>query len=53
MFASLVEKCALNSRYNAGGINVAEMPNFSGPGRAETEGLIRYAFAAERLTLPH
>ena len=53
LYESLVEKCAFNSRYNAGGINVAEMPDFSGPGRAETEGLMRYAFAPERLTLPH
>lgn len=47
-----MELCSTNSRFNAGGINVEEMPDFSGDGQAITEGELRYAMAPERLTLP-
>lgn len=48
----IVDKCSRDSRFNAGGLNVAEMPSFGGPGRAETEGAVMYAMAPRRLTLP-
>lgn len=51
-FGDIVELCSTNSRFNAGGINVEEMPDFSGNGRAVVEGRLRYAMAPERLTLP-
>ncbi len=52
-FDQIVYMCASESRFNAGGINVAEMPDFGGQGRAEIEGRMRYAMAPERLTLPY
>ncbi len=52
-FEKIVNVCATDSRFNAGGINVVEMPDFGGQGRAEIEGRMRYAMAPERLTLPY
>ena len=49
----IVDMCSTDLRFNAGGLNVAEMPSFSGQGRAETEGAVMYAMAPERLTLPN
>ncbi|CAD6590110.1 MAG: hypothetical protein ASARMPRED_004570 [Alectoria sarmentosa] len=51
-FESILELCSMDSRFNAGGINVEEMPDFSGDGRAVREGRLRFAMAPERLTLP-
>lgn len=51
-FESILELCSTDSRFNAGGINVEEMPDFSGDGRAVREGQLRFAMAPERLTLP-
>lgn len=51
-FEAVVGLCASDSRWNAGGVNVEVMPDFSGDGRAEREGRMRYAMAPERLTLP-
>lgn len=48
----ILELCSTNSRFNAGGINVQEMPDFSGDGQAFVAGAMRYAMAPERLTLP-
>lgn len=51
-FAAIVEPCSTNSRFNAGGINVEEMPDFSGDGSVVVERRLRYVMAPERLTLP-
>lgn len=51
-YSEILELCATDSRFNAGGINVLEMPDFSGDGQGVMEGLVRYAMAPERLTLP-
>ena len=53
VFEDIVELCARDSRFNVGGFNVAEMPDFSGQGHAYMEGEMMYAMAPERLTLPH
>ena len=53
VFEDIVELCARDSRFNVGGFNVAEMPDFSGQGHAYMEGELMYAMAPERLTLPH
>ena len=50
IFGSLFEKCAVDSRYNAGSINVAELPDFSGDGRAIVQYEQRFLMAPERLT---
>ena len=50
-FAAILEECSTDSRWNAGGINVREMPSFGGDGRAVEGGKLRYAMAPERLTL--
>lgn len=47
----IVEVCGRDSRWNAGGENVEEMPDFGGDGRAVVEGEMRYVMAPERLTL--
>ena len=51
-FQQIVELCSTDSKYNAGSLNVAEMPDFSGSGRPITEGETMWAMAPERLTLP-
>ena len=53
LFDDIVELCSRDSRFNAGGFNVAEMPDFSQQGHAYREGELMYAMAPERLTLPH
>ncbi len=45
------EKCAGDSRWNAGSINVGEMPGFGGDGTAVVGGEARWVMAPERLTL--
>lgn len=52
-FEMIVEMCARDSRFNAGVINVAILPDFSGQGEPEVEGQMRYIMAPERLTLPY
>lgn len=52
IFEWMVELCSTDSKFNAGGINVLELPDFSGPGSAVREENMRYAMAPERLTLP-
>jgi len=51
IFGAIVEKCGTNSRFNAGNINVDDMPSFSGDGLPLTPGYPRYVMAAERMTL--
>lgn len=50
---NLLERCILDSRFNAGGLNVGVWPSFAGDGRAERgrEGGVRVVVAPERLTL--
>ena len=50
IFGALIERCALDSRYNAGSINVQSLPKGRDqPGEAMTEGFPRYALAPARL----
>ncbi len=51
IFSGIISVCAHNSRFNAGSVNVAVLPNFGQEGRAEYEGRNRYLLAPERLTL--
>ncbi|KAL9065291.1 MAG: hypothetical protein Q9161_008320 [Pseudevernia consocians] len=51
-FEEIVELCSTDSRFNAGGMNVREMPDFSGDGEGIVEEGVRFAMAPERLTLP-
>ena len=46
-----MQTCSTDSRFNAGVVNVRDLPDFSGDGRAVEEGKLRYAMAPERLTL--
>lgn len=50
-FEAIVQTCSTDSRFNAGVVNVRDLPDFSGDGRAVEEGKLRYAMAPERLTL--
>ena len=45
------EKCATNSRYNAGTSNVKTLPDFTGDGQAVDNWEARFIMAPERLTL--
>jgi len=47
IFLEMVEKCAYDSRFNVGSINVAELPSAEGKGTAQTggDGVLRYALA--------
>lgn len=50
-FKPLVEKCAFDSNFNAGGINVGELPSLEGSGTAtRDEDGIRYMMASTPLT---
>ena len=51
MFNPLINKCAFDSRYNAGGVNVGELPSPEGNGTSETdEDSIRFMLASAPLT---
>ena len=51
IFKPLVNKCAYDSRYNSGGINVGVMPNLTTNGTAETDVLAnRFVLASTPLT---
>lgn len=46
IFGAIIQRCALDSRYNAGSINVESLPKGRDqPGAAMTEGFPRYALA--------
>lgn len=49
IFLELVEKCAYDSRYNAGSINMAVLPTRESQGRPETEGTLMYAMGPQPL----
>ena len=51
IWAQIIEKCAYDSRYNAGSENVAELPDFSQDGRPKSTSKTMWLFAPERLTL--
>ena len=44
-------QCAADGRYNAGSINVFDVPDFGGDGSGVDPGEGRYMMASERLTL--
>ncbi|KAI4241311.1 MAG: hypothetical protein L6R40_004617 [Gallowayella cf. fulva] len=48
---SIIAKCAFNSKYNAGTVNVAELPDFSQDGSSEHHDRVAWLLAPERLTL--
>ena len=51
IYKALVDKCAFDSRFNAGGINVEEMPDWGTAGTAaEDDSANRYFFASMPLT---
>ena len=51
IYKALVDKCAFDSRFNAGGINVGEMPGLGIAGTAaEDDSANRYFFASMPLT---
>lgn len=45
IFLEMVEKCAYDSRWNAGSINVAELPSPQGEGRPQIARALMYAMA--------
>lgn len=51
IFSGLIDECAFDSRFNAGSINVAVLPDFGQDGRAEDARFFMYLLAPERLTL--
>ena len=51
VFRKIRDECAHDALYNAGAINVWELPDFSGDGDAVDRREGRYLMAPERLTL--
>ena len=51
IYGAMVEKCAFNSPWNGGAINVKEVPKINSDGEAVDERLGRFLFAPESLTL--
>ncbi len=51
IFDQIRRECAGGSQYNAGAMNVFELPDFSGDGSGMVEEWGRYLMAPERLTL--
>lgn len=51
IFGEMRRQCASNWIYNAGGINVLDLPDFSSDGTAVLEDVARFMMATERLTL--
>ena len=49
IYGLIIERCGLRSQYNAGSINVEQLPSFHDPGLPMTEGYPRYVMAPERL----
>ncbi|KAL8819860.1 MAG: hypothetical protein Q9191_007643 [Dirinaria sp. TL-2023a] len=47
----IIDKCATDSRFNAGSRNVRRLPSFADDGTAVVETELRYLMAPERLTL--
>lgn len=50
IFGGIWRKCAQDSRWNAGGVNVGVVPWEGGPGTGVEEGEMRYLMAPTRLT---
>ena len=50
IFGGIWRKCAENSRWNAGGVNVGSVPGEGGPGTGVEGGEVRYLMAPKRLT---
>lgn len=48
---NLLDRCARNSRFNAGAVNVARWPDFGQDGHGIVEGEMRWILAPWRLTL--
>lgn len=51
IFKKIREDCATNPQYNAGSINVFDLPDFSSDGTEQVYGSGRYLMAPERLTI--